>query len=325
MPGYRPKRSEWRPKFLEDEFGLPDRSVGREHEAVSDMLWYPIVEQDFGPDSRPITLDQDVRPRRCRFCERDETVVAFKHEAHVIPAALGNSTVFTKGECDECNHRFGEELEDDFVNFLGPLRTISGIRARTRVPTFRRRSTSAPIRHGGPGVVRMDEEGTDDALVLHHGEDGKSLAIEVEYPPFDLSNVGRALARMSLFYLRAGEGSSFRHVLEWVRGDIAWLPRLYEVLLPGGVSRSGLFMILAPPLEHRNHTHVVCLVCSYMAYFLPLPSSDWTVADTPWTDLLRPFSIFGSVLSLGEFQANQSGRVTGFRRTFSMKQTDPAK
>jgi hypothetical protein len=260
-----------------------------------------------------------VNPRRCRFCEREDGTVTFRHDAHVIPAALGNTTVFSRGECDGCNQEFGETIESDFVNFLGPYRTISGIRARAGIPTFRRRPSSAPIRNDGQGTVLMNE--SDDTVTVRHGNDGSSLEVNIEYPPFDLENVGRTLARMALFYLPSSSASPFRHLLEWVRGTVSWRPSIYEVLLGGGVSKNGVFMILEPPPGHtdRGHSLLVCLVCSSIAHFLPFPRADWTVAEPQWEDVLRPFSVFGDSFQIQRFHAIRSGRITGFRRTLHLR------
>jgi hypothetical protein len=297
-------------------------AAGHVGAADGDLDWYPVVEVAFGPDAAHVVLGREVVPRRCRFCERVAGDATFRQEAHAIPAAIGNRTVFSLEECDDCNGKFGRELEDDFVNFLGPLRTFSGISARRRkVPTFRRSPRSTPIRHGGHGKILVNEEGEGDAVVIHHGADGKSLRLEVEYPPFDLAKVGRALARMALFHLRAGPTSSFHHVLRWVRGDLEWRPQVYEAFVPGGVAAGGVFIILAPPLEHRSHTFIACIALSCAAYFLPLPEQDWTVRDPPWETLLRPFiRAWGTPPKLTRFQASTSGRVTGHRRVFKMRQ-----
>lgn len=167
----------------------------------------------------------------------------------------------------------------------------------------------------------MNEPGNDDALLVRDGTEGTNLEVEVEYPPFDLENVGRAIARMALFHLPAGPGSSLRHVLEWVRGDVSWQPAIYEVLLPGGVTPNGVFMTLEPSPEYKSHTLLACLVCSCVAYFVPFPSTDWTVIEPPWQIVLEPFSVFAGSLEINRFPS-QLGRIHGLRRTLHMKQAE---
>lgn len=283
-----------------------------------DQAWYPVIDQGFGPTSSPIIVDPDFPRGVCRFCEREAGAVTFRKEAHAIPAALGNKNVISKSECDECNRKYGESIEIDLANFLGPLRTIFGIQGRKGVPTFRRRiETSAPIRYREKNTILMNEEGTDDAVILHPGADGESLACDIEYPPFELASVGRALARMALFHIRAGKHSSFRHILEWVRGDVPWQPTIYEVMWGGGVSPEGLFSVLAPPLEERDCSMIVCCVFACMAYLLPLPKNDWTSIPPNWSNVLRPFMALRTQLKVKSFVASDFGRIT-MRRTIHM-------
>ncbi len=44
--------------------------------------------------------------RRCRFCDRDSADATFRTAAHAIPELLGNKTLFTLEECDQCNAFF---------------------------------------------------------------------------------------------------------------------------------------------------------------------------------------------------------------------------
>lgn len=44
----------------------------------------------------------DTENRTCRFCGLHEPRVTFRHEAHAIPEALGNRSIFTNYECDSC-------------------------------------------------------------------------------------------------------------------------------------------------------------------------------------------------------------------------------
>ena len=184
--------------------------------------WTPFVVEGFGgiADKR-IVLDAEVAPRRCRFCGKTQSEATFRDEAHVIPFGLGNRTLLSRGECDSCNHRFGETIEIALQDFVGPLRTLSGIRGRNGFPTYRRRPDLPPIRFDAPKLILMNEEGKDDSVVLHHGSDGKSLSVEVECPPLDLQDVARALARIALFFLRTDADGPFFHLVQWARGEVS--------------------------------------------------------------------------------------------------------
>ncbi|WP_410170263.1 HNH endonuclease [Agrobacterium tumefaciens] len=54
----------------------------------------------------------DSTTRKCRFCDRAEPEVSFKGVAHAIPESLGNKTIESMYECDDCNSLFGRGIEN---------------------------------------------------------------------------------------------------------------------------------------------------------------------------------------------------------------------
>ena len=100
-------------------------------------------------------LGSTERPRHYRFCGNEEPAVTFNDEAHALPAAFGNTGLFSNYECDTCNHRFGEGIENHLGNWTKQMRTLSGIRGRRGVPT---------IKNPGPQMRWRIEH---DAMGLH--------------------------------------------------------------------------------------------------------------------------------------------------------------
>jgi len=58
----------------------------------------------------------------CRFCKKSYPDVKFKDVAHAIPEALDNNKLFSYYECNNCNHEFGETVEDHLSKYLLPYR-----------------------------------------------------------------------------------------------------------------------------------------------------------------------------------------------------------
>ncbi|MEN4945024.1 hypothetical protein [Pseudomonas proteolytica] len=54
----------------------------------------------------------------CRFCKGKEK--PYRKKAHSAPEFLGNKTIFTLDECDNCNSFFGEKIEPELKKFIGP-------------------------------------------------------------------------------------------------------------------------------------------------------------------------------------------------------------
>ena len=53
------------------------------------------------PGTRVVLGEQN--HRLCRFCGQGEPGTSFRHKAHAIPELLGNKSIFTNFECDNCN------------------------------------------------------------------------------------------------------------------------------------------------------------------------------------------------------------------------------
>ena len=61
--------------------------------------------------------------RVCRFCELSEPATTFSEGRLALPAFVGNRSLFTFEECDECHDRFLEGIEAELERFLAPLRS----------------------------------------------------------------------------------------------------------------------------------------------------------------------------------------------------------
>lgn len=54
----------------------------------------------------------------CRFCKSSKA--SYRNKSHSIPELLGNKSIFTLDECDECNKYFGRKIERDLSEFVTP-------------------------------------------------------------------------------------------------------------------------------------------------------------------------------------------------------------
>ncbi len=74
------------------------------------------------------------QPRVCRFCEAAAPRVSFAPFTRPIPQALGNHTLLTLDECEECHLRFTEEVLTDFEKFVLPYTTGKAVPGRGASP-----------------------------------------------------------------------------------------------------------------------------------------------------------------------------------------------
>lgn len=74
--------------------------------------------------------EPDKLKRVCRYCHKSIPETSFKEIAHTISEALGNKSIITNDECDNCNHRFGDTLEQDFLSIFDLPRLLFNIRGK---------------------------------------------------------------------------------------------------------------------------------------------------------------------------------------------------
>ena len=77
----------------------------------------------------------DRSKRVCRFCGRSMPEVKFKQKAHAISEALGNKGLVCREECDDCNARFNQTIEQDIIHMLQFFLVMKGIKGKNGIPT----------------------------------------------------------------------------------------------------------------------------------------------------------------------------------------------
>ena len=157
----------------------------------------------------------DKAHRVCRFCGKSDWEVSFRLDAHAIPEALGNKSLFTNYECDDCNQFFGRGIENDLGNWSKPSRTFARISGKKGVPTLKK----------GPGQgwrIEFDSAGFqikqyEDDPICKIDEEKKQVRFELKRDPFTPVAVLKAFVKIGLTLLPPEELPSFREAMAWIR------------------------------------------------------------------------------------------------------------
>ena len=88
-----------------------------------------VFQKIFTPEDKLILGDKENRV--CRFCRLAKPDVSFRKRAHALPESIGNKSIFSFYECDDCNEYFGQTIENDFANWSLPYRSIMRIRGKS--------------------------------------------------------------------------------------------------------------------------------------------------------------------------------------------------
>ena len=175
---------------------------------------YDVIAEIYPQSYERKFVINDAVQKLCRFCGKNDTQAKFSDEAHAISALLGNKKVFLANECDECNHFFGETLEDSFAKYLGISRTLSQVPGRKGFPSYK----------SADGKFRMDitEKGAviqavNNSTVPDLHESYIDFFTEREaYYPID---VFRMLVLSAMSVIPFSEYLNFIETCIWVRAD----------------------------------------------------------------------------------------------------------
>lgn len=156
----------------------------------------------------------DKNNKICRFCGRDSTTTKFQKRAHAIPEFLGNHSLLTYEECDECNEFFATTCEDHFSKLLGMLRSISAIEGKKGVPSFTQNQGSFRIDNSEHNHIHIQATKSDFSMFE---PENKSFAIDVISQPHIDIEAWKCLLKMAFSLMPKEKLHEFNDLIKWLR------------------------------------------------------------------------------------------------------------
>ena len=254
---------------------------------------YAGAEPIFLKPGMKLMLGSDERPRHCRFCRKDEPAVTFKDEAHALPAAFGNTGLFSNYECDACNHLFGEGIESHLGNWTKPMRTLSQIKGRSGVPTIKKPGPEKGwrVQHSGTGLQLKEYE-----PFFEVDEEAKRLRFELHRDTYIPVAALKGLVKIGLTLITDVETQHFLETFDWIRDTdhlrnfVSDLP-VFRTFIPGPMRNDLIVLVL---MRRRADIDTVPYAFFTFAYgnhvlqvFLPSISQDKCINGKPLS--LPPF------------------------------------
>lgn len=179
---------------------------------------YAGAEPIFLEPGKKFMLGSEKHPRHCRFCRKTEPQVTFRHEAHALPAAFGNTGLFSRYECDACNHLFGEGIENHLGNWTKPMRTISRIKGRNGVPTIKKPGPRSGWRIEQSSTGFHCTEYEDDPFFTVD-EEAKKLQFELHRDTYIPVAALKGLIKIGLTLIPDEETQHFEETFDWIRDN----------------------------------------------------------------------------------------------------------
>jgi hypothetical protein len=188
--------------------------VAEEH-ATQYFNDYDLIKELYLTDEKKIILQRSDKKKICRFCDGEAPTATFAKEAHAIPEALGNNSLFSEYECDRCNEQFGESIENDFGKWSKPMRTMMRVKGKNGVPTIKWGSSN---RNRIEFISNQLEISTlEDAPFFEIDEPNKSVNFKIKRDPYIPLGVLKTFYKIALTLIPEDEIINFTDAITWLK------------------------------------------------------------------------------------------------------------
>lgn len=156
----------------------------------------------------------DRQNRKCRFCNKSAPQVTFKNIAHVLPSFMGNNTLFSYFECDECNEHFSL-YEDSLAKFIGPIRTILQAHNKklNQIPKFKNPFTDFEVSVDENGLFIFNDPSFKELKV---NEKSNRAFISTAKQPYIPLYAFKALLKLGMSQIKESELRNFETTMNFL-------------------------------------------------------------------------------------------------------------
>ncbi len=160
--------------------------------------------------------NRDVRV--CRFCRKSNPHVSFRKDAHVVPQLLGNRSLMSFYECDACNKKFGDGIENDLGNWTKPDRLMLRVsNGQSGIPTIKGKGPKGWRIEGKHGHIEIQAHRED--MPNSDNEDNRTITFDLPRDPYTPSAVMKAFVRIGLTLMPELELANFEDLMEWIQNS----------------------------------------------------------------------------------------------------------
>lgn len=163
----------------------------------------------------------DKSKRVCRYCNKRSPEVSFRKVAHSISEALGNKKIITNDECDACNEKFGEGIENDLILYLNLYRVFFRIRGKNGISKLKGKNFEIKNEE----TIKIDIL-SDEEIAVSDCNDFQVRLKTTE--KITTQNIYKTLSKYALGVIDRTQIVNFKDTIEWINGkrNIDNLPKV---------------------------------------------------------------------------------------------------
>lgn len=214
----------------------------------------------------------------CRFCGKNENATTFNNISHAIPESLGNKIFILLEECDVCNQKFADGIEDSLDKYIKPYRTLSHIKGKRKIPTIKSRDKKSRLDVKEELIIQSPE----NSNFYEFDIENKILKLNIEREPYIPCDVYKAFMKIALSIIAdKNELPAFKYTLAWVmhknRNENMLNPlKVWRTFIPGHRTIGDVSTMLFRLKNSNNYTKlpysIFVLGISNFIYQMIVPS-----------------------------------------------------
>lgn len=151
--------------------------------------------------------------RICRYCGNN-SLKKFNSKAHLLPEFIGNKTIFSYNECDDCNKKFGL-YETNLSAFSGIKNSFLPIKGKKKYPKFKDFKNNLSVEYQKDekdGKVVLRSEKDSDSINLKNG----FLNIKSVTQSFVPLYVQKSLVKFAISLIAKEELDNLTDTIDWI-------------------------------------------------------------------------------------------------------------
>ncbi len=156
--------------------------------------------------------------RVCRWCKKTKNSTPiqanFKKKAHAITEALGNKKIILFEECDKCNEKFGETIEQSIINYFSFFNTFWGVKGKNGIPK---------LKDGTTQIVNKGNRKISINLSQGNFEIKNGIPSKIIIPTNKkviMQDIYKSLCKYALSVVESKDIlSKFDYIIKWINGE----------------------------------------------------------------------------------------------------------
>ena len=228
--------------------------------------------------------------RICRFCKMGEKDgKTFKKKAHAFSEALGNKTIVLNEECDDCNEKFGSNIENDFIQYLDIYRVFFKVKGKKGIPKLKYNNGAVVTSIEKKDIPKNDLtilNNTENLMVIvsqniEYNEETEELTVLLESNnKLKEVNIYKTLCKYALSVIDSNELQYFERTIDWINTNDEQkinLPKIAHLIANPMYVDTPILSLYIRKDDDYTHPYVIAefkFKSLIFVYILPFSSKD---------------------------------------------------